>query len=193
MALETYRKKRRFDRTPEPEGEATPDKSEGESLAFVIQKHDATRLHYDFRLELDGVMKSWAIPKGPSLDPAVKRMAVHVEDHPIEYNTFEGVIPKGEYGGGPVLLWDRGRWIPEEDPRAGYKKGSLKFRLEGEKLHGSWALVRTNYGQRGRDGGYRAQSGKEISLRGPELPSEPGRGGSLPARPEPRARPRQGR
>ncbi len=152
MALETYRKKRRFDRTPEPEGAAKPRGGDGEKLAFVIQKHDATRLHYDFRLELDGVMKSWAVPKGPSLDPAVKRMAVHVEDHPIEYNTFEGVIPKGEYGGGPVLLWDRGRWIPEEDPRAGYKKGSLKFRLEGEKLQGSWALVRTNYGPRGRDG-----------------------------------------
>ena len=152
MALETYRKKRRFDRTPEPEGATKPRSGDGENLAFVIQKHDATRLHYDFRLELDGVMKSWAVPKGPSLDPAVKRMAVHVEDHPIEYNTFEGVIPKGEYGGGPVLLWDRGRWIPEEDPRAGYKKGSLKFRLEGEKLQGSWALVRTNYGPRGRDG-----------------------------------------
>ncbi|HEX5041298.1 MAG TPA: DNA ligase D [Candidatus Polarisedimenticolaceae bacterium] len=152
MALDTYRKKRRFDRTPEPEGDAKPRAGDDEHLAFVIQKHDATRLHYDFRLELDGVMKSWAVPKGPSLDPAVKRMAVHVEDHPIEYNTFEGVIPKGEYGGGPVLLWDRGRWIPEEDPRAGYKKGTLKFRLEGEKLHGSWALVRTNFGNRGRDG-----------------------------------------
>ena len=108
-----------------------------------MQKHDATRLHFDFRLELDGVMKSWAIPKGPSLDPAVKRLAVHVEDHPIEYNRFEGVIPKGEYGGGPVILWDRGTWIPEGDAREAYRRGSLKFRLDGEKLGGSWVLVRT--------------------------------------------------
>jgi len=143
MALTTYRQKRRFDKTPEPRGgKAKPAKAKRD-LAFVIQKHDATRLHYDLRLELDGVMKSWAVPKGPSLDPSVKRLAVHVEDHPIEYNTFEGVIPQGEYGGGPVLLWDRGRWIPEEDPREGYREGRLKFSLEGEKLHGSWALVRT--------------------------------------------------
>jgi bifunctional non-homologous end joining protein LigD len=143
MALTTYRKKRRFPKTPEPRGRAGPGRRKGRDLAFVVQKHDATHLHYDFRLELDGVMKSWAVPKGPSLDPATKRLAVHVEDHPLEYNEFEGVIPEGEYGGGPVLIWDRGHWIPEEDPRAGYRKGVLKFRLEGEKLHGSWALVRT--------------------------------------------------
>ena len=143
MALTTYRQKRRFDKTPEPRGTAATRKKGKRDLAFVIQKHDATRLHYDLRLELDGVMKSWAVPKGPSLDSAVKRLAVHVEDHPIEYNTFEGVIPQGEYGGGPVLLWDRGHWVPEEDPREGYEKGRLKFTLEGEKLHGSWALVRT--------------------------------------------------
>ncbi len=143
MALTTYRKKRRFTATPEPRGQVGKRAARGRVLQFVIQKHDATRLHYDFRLELDGVMKSWAVPKGPSLDPAVKRMAVHVEDHPLEYNKFEGVIPKGEYGGGPVLLWDRGTWIPEEDPRQGYRDGTLKFRLEGKKLHGSWVLVRT--------------------------------------------------
>jgi bifunctional non-homologous end joining protein LigD len=140
--LGTYRLKRRFTKTPEPRGRvARPGRPAG--LAYVIQKHDATRLHYDFRLELDGVMKSWAVPRGPSLDPKIRRMAVHVEDHPIEYNRFEGVIPKGEYGGGPVLLWDRGVWIPEGDARAAYDKGTLKFRLEGEKLHGSWVLVRT--------------------------------------------------
>src|SRR5262245_11735138 len=143
MALTTYRKKRRFQKTPEPRGRARAVRRSSDDLAFVVQKHAATRLHYDFRLELDGVMKSWAVPKGPSLDPKVKRLAVHVEDHPLEYNAFEGVIPEGEYGGGPVLIWDRGRWIPEDDPRAGYRKGALKFRLEGEKLHGSWALVRT--------------------------------------------------
>src|SRR5215468_370658 len=127
MALAVYRKKRRFEKTPEPKGRTKTRRSQG-SLAYVIQKHDATRLHFDFRLELDGVMKSWAVPKGPSLDPSVKRMAVEVEDHPIEYNRFEGVIPKGEYGAGPVLIWDRGSWAPEEDPRAGYRKGVLKFR-----------------------------------------------------------------
>ncbi|HEU5179757.1 MAG TPA: DNA polymerase ligase N-terminal domain-containing protein, partial [Candidatus Polarisedimenticolia bacterium] len=131
MALATYRKKRRFTATPEPRGRVGRQAARGRSLQFVIQKHDATRLHYDFRLELDGVMKSWAVPKGPSLDPAVKRMAVHVEDHPIEYNKFEGIIPKGEYGGGPVLIWDRGSWIPEEDPREAYRRGTLKFQLEG--------------------------------------------------------------
>jgi bifunctional non-homologous end joining protein LigD len=136
--LEEYKRKRDFRHTPEPAGGST---SSG-GFAYVIQKHAASRLHYDFRLELDGVLLSWAVPKGPSLDPAEKRLAVHVEDHPIEYGTFEGTIPKGEYGGGTVLLWDQGRWIPEGDPHAGMRKGDLKFRLEGEKLGGSWVLVR---------------------------------------------------
>jgi bifunctional non-homologous end joining protein LigD len=145
-ALGTYRRKRRFAKTPEPRG-GVIRRRRPRGLAYVIQKHDATRLHFDLRLELDGVMKSWAVPRGPSLDPKVKRMAVQVEDHPIDYNRFEGVIPRGEYGGGPVLIWDRGVWIPEGDARAAYRKGALKFRLEGEKLHGSWVLVRTRQRQ----------------------------------------------
>ena len=138
MALTTYWKKRRFDVTDEPRGKTARRKGS----AFVIQKHAATRLHYDLRLELDGVMKSWAVTRGPSLVPGEKRLAVEVEDHPIEYNKFEGTIPKGQYGGGTVMLWDRGQWEPEEDPQRGLKKGSLKFRLEGGKLQGSWHLVR---------------------------------------------------
>src|SRR5712671_867924 len=142
MALEEYNRKRDFHRTPEPAGQVRA-KPVAAPLSFVVQKHAARRLHYDFRLELDGVLKSWAIPKGPSLDPGEKRLAVHVEDHPLDYGGFEGVIPKGQYGGGTVLLWDRGTWIPEvPDPEEAYRKGSLKFRLDGEKLHGRWALVR---------------------------------------------------
>ena len=144
MALEEYRRKRDFGKTPEPAGKPEPGrKPDVAPLSFVVQKHAARRLHYDFRLELNGVLLSWAIPKGPSLDPGKKRLAAHTEDHPIEYGGFEGIIPKGQYGGGTVLLWDRGNWYPEgPDPEAAYKKGSLKFRLEGEKLHGHWALVR---------------------------------------------------
>ena len=143
MALEEYRRKRDFRKTPEPAGVAAPHEKTGAGLSFVIQKHAARRLHYDFRLELDGVLKSWAVPKGPSLDPGEKRLAVHVEDHPLDYGEFEGVIPEGEYGGGTVLLWDRGTWIAlDPDPEAAYRKGSLKFILNGQKLRGKWALVR---------------------------------------------------
>jgi bifunctional non-homologous end joining protein LigD len=143
MALEEYRRKRDFRKTPEPAGTTAPHQKAGAGLSFVIQKHAARRLHYDFRLELDGVLKSWAVPKGPSLDPGEKRLAVHVEDHPIDYGEFEGVIPEGEYGGGTVMLWDRGTWVPTgPDPEAAYRKGSLKFILQGQKLHGKWALVR---------------------------------------------------
>jgi bifunctional non-homologous end joining protein LigD len=141
MALREYRKKRDFRRTPEPAPRAVARKK-GAARAYVIQKHDASRLHYDFRLEHDGVLKSWAVPKGPSLDPADKRLAVQVEDHPLDYGGFEGVIPEGEYGAGPVLLWDRGRWIPKGDVDAGLRKGHLEFELEGEKLEGAWFLVR---------------------------------------------------
>src|SRR3984893_9103944 len=148
MALEEYRKKRRFGVTPEPEGGKPGRKKRRKKLSFVIQKHRATALHYDFRLEWNGVMLSWAVPKGPSLDPKVKRLAMPTEDHPIEYNKFEGIIPEGEYGAGTVMIWDRGYWIPEvPDVDAALKKGELKFRLAGEKLHGSWVLVRT--GRRG--------------------------------------------
>src|SRR5258706_8827524 len=140
--LREYHRKRDCTRTREPAGDGA-SRGRAARPSFVIQKHAARRLHYDFRLELDGVLKSWAVPKGPSLDPGAKRLAVHVEDHPIEYGGFEGVIPKGQYGGGTVLLWDRGTWTPEDaDPEAAYRKGLLKFRLDGEKLHGHWALVR---------------------------------------------------
>src|SRR5713101_2451062 len=143
MGLREYRRKRDFKKTPEPSGKAAARRHKGE-LLFVIQKHAASRLHYDFRLELDRVLKSWAVPKGPSLDPADKRLAMHVEDHPLDYGSFEGIIPKGEYGGGTVLLWDRGSWEPVGDPHQGYAKGHLKFELDGEKLKGGWTLVKTH-------------------------------------------------
>lgn len=146
MTLEKYRQKRDFKISPEPRGNKTS--GEQGTLLYVIQKHRASHLHYDFRLAWNGVLLSWAIPKGPSLDPSVKRLAMQVEDHPIEYGGFEGVIPEGEYGGGTVLLWDEGTWSPDEpDVDAALRKGSLKFTLHGKKLHGSWALVRTkSYG-----------------------------------------------
>ena len=141
MGLEKYQSKRNFGITPEPRGKVAR-RTKG-ALSFVIQKHAASHLHYDFRLELNGVLLSWAIPKGPSLDPADKRLAMHVEDHPLEYGSFEGIIPEKQYGGGTVLLWDRGTWTPKEDPVAGYAKGHLKFELDGENLKGGWTLVRT--------------------------------------------------
>jgi bifunctional non-homologous end joining protein LigD len=143
MVLEKYRKKRNFKISPEPKGR--PQSKRKSSQLYVIQKHQASQLHYDFRLESNGVLLSWAIPKGPSLDPSVKRLAMQVEDHPVEYGGFEGVIPEGEYGGGTVMVWDHGTWTPEEDIPIDelLRKGSLKFKLEGKKLRGSWALVRT--------------------------------------------------
>jgi len=141
MALEAYRRKRRFGTTSEPRG-SVKKPAAAEDGVFVVQKHDARRLHYDFRLEMDGVLKSWAVTRGPSLVPGEKRLAVHVEDHPLEYGDFEGTIPKGEYGGGTVILWDRGRWTPIGDAHKGYAKGHLDFELDGEKLKGRWHLVR---------------------------------------------------
>src|SRR6188768_392417 len=138
-SLTPYWKKRDFKVTAEPRGEVV---APGKRLSFVIQKHAASRLHYDFRLELDGTLKSWAVPKGPSFDPKVRRMAVHVEDHPLSYASFEGVIPKGQYGAGTVIVWDRGTWEPVGDAQAGYKAGKLKFDMHGEKLRGRWNLVR---------------------------------------------------
>jgi bifunctional non-homologous end joining protein LigD len=148
MPLEQYRAKRNFSKTPEPSGDKAPPPRKASTRFFCVQKHLASHLHYDLRLEHDGVLLSWAVPKGPSLDPSVKRLAMHVEDHPLDYGTFEGVIPEG-YGAGIVMLWDRGTWEPEvHDVAAALAKGDLKFRLEGYKLKGSWALVRT----RGADG-----------------------------------------
>jgi len=144
MGLTEYRKRRRFDVTPEPAGKEKTRRKAAKPLSYVIQKHRATALHYDFRLEWEGVLLSWAVPKGPSLDPSVKRLAMPTEDHPLEYAAFEGIIPEGEYGGGTVMIWDRGTWTPEvEDVDAALKKGELKVSLDGEKLHGSWVLVRT--------------------------------------------------
>jgi bifunctional non-homologous end joining protein LigD len=144
MALKDYRAKRRFTVTAEPQGKKKPSARLRKALIFVVQKHRATALHYDFRLEWKGVLLSWAVPKGPSLDPSVKRLAMQVEDHPIEYADFEGIIPEGEYGGGTVMVWDKGTWTPESpDVSAGLKKGDLKFTLHGKKLEGSWVLVRT--------------------------------------------------
>jgi bifunctional non-homologous end joining protein LigD len=149
MALDVYRKKRNFQITPEPEGKVVRRKSK--ELSFVIQKHRASHMHYDFRLELNGVLLSWAVPKGPSLDPAHKRLAMQTEDHPIEYGGFEGTIPAKQYGAGTVLLWDRGTWSPRGDADADYRKGRLKFELHGEKLHGGWTLVRSYGSKYGSD------------------------------------------
>ncbi len=156
MTLKKYREKRRFEVTPEPSGKEKKRKKVV-SLLYVIQKHRASHLHYDFRLEWNGVLLSWAVPKGPSLDPSVKRLAMQVEDHPIDYADFEGVIPTGEYGGGTVMVWDSGTWEPEQpDVEAALAKGELKFTLHGKKLKGSWVLVRTR--------GFGGKSGKSSWL-----------------------------
>jgi bifunctional non-homologous end joining protein LigD len=149
--LDKYRQKRDFKQTAEPSGDdkATPS----EALRFVVQKHAASHLHFDLRLEYEGTFRSWAVPKGPSLDPKDRRLAMEVEDHPLDYGDFEGTIPKGQYGGGTVMLWDRGFWAPErgfEDIGRALGKGELKFVMEGERLHGSWVLVRTRTDERGR-------------------------------------------
>lgn len=137
MALEEYKRKRDFSQTPEP----PPKVAKGKQSRFVVQKHRASRLHYDFRLEMDGVLKSWAVPKGPSLDPADKRLAMQVEDHPVSYFDFEGIIPTGNYGAGTVMVWDVGTWEPEGEAHQMLNKGDLKFRLNGKKLKGSFALI----------------------------------------------------
>src|SRR5271166_3292095 len=141
-ALDAYRAKRDFTVTREPSGGRGAKKRATAGLSFVVQKHAARRLHYDFRLELDGVLKSWAVAKGPSLVAGEKRLAVHVEDHPLDYGGFEGIIPEGQYGAGAVIVWDRGQWIPKGDPEEGFAKGHLSFDLDGEKLRGGWHLVR---------------------------------------------------
>jgi len=156
MGLERYREKRNFRATPEPRGRVARGKAK--ELSFVIQKHAASHLHYDFRLELNGVLLSWAVPKGPSLDPNDKRLAMHVEDHPLEYGGFEGIIPPRQYGSGTVMVWDRGSWHPIGDPVAGYQKGHLKFELDGEKLKGGWDLIRTHSSK------YGGKSGKQAWL-----------------------------
>lgn len=149
MGLEAYWKKRHFEKTPEPRGEVLPRR--GRARFFCVQKHAASHLHYDFRLELEGVLKSWAVPKGPSLDPKVRRLAMETEDHPLDYGEFEGIIPKGEYGGGTVLLWDRGSWLPlDDDPHRAYRSGKIRFELRGEKLRGGFLLERT--WREGREG-----------------------------------------
>jgi bifunctional non-homologous end joining protein LigD len=181
MALEEYRRKRDFKATPEPSGKAVKaakgkKKGKAKALSFIIQKHAASRLHYDFRLEMEGVLRSWAVPKGPSLDPGEKRLAVHVEDHPIDYGGFEGIIPKGQYGGGTVLLWDRGTWAPQEgegDPVEGYRKGKLKFELDGEKLKGGWTLVRMH----GRQGGDKGENW--LLIKENDATAKPGSGDAI--------------
>src|SRR3954452_20174852 len=151
MPLEEYHRKRDFAKTPEPAGDREAARQRASTppvghRRFVVQRHRATRLHYDFRLEVDGVLASWAVPKGPTLDPGVRRQAIHVEDHPIEYFEFEGVIPRGEYGGGDVIVWDWGRWTPakEADAAKAIAKGELHFDLDGERLRGRFVLVRTD-------------------------------------------------
>ncbi len=153
MSLREYEQKRRFNVTPEPPARVGRSKDKTGALRFVVQKHRASRLHYDFRLEWDGVLLSWAVPKGPSVDPSDKRLAMAVEDHPLDYADFEGIIPAGEYGGGTVMLWDRGAYVPKTpDVGKAWRAGRIDLTLKGRKLKGDWVLVRTG----GRDlSGYR--------------------------------------
>src|SRR6185295_3421578 len=153
MALEEYKRKRKFSQTPEPPGKTLKVAKAKRPCRYFIQRHDATRLHYDFRLEVDGVLKSWAVPKGPSLDPKQKRLAMEVEDHPIDYGTFEGNIPEGNYGAGSVMLWDRGTFelVGTLPGQAQIEKGDLKFRLHGDKLAGEFALVHMKGRGKGND------------------------------------------
>jgi bifunctional non-homologous end joining protein LigD len=193
--LEKYRKMRDFERTSEPRGgKAKRGASKKiETLSYVVQRHDARRLHYDFRLELDGVLLSWAVPKGPSLDPHDKRLAVETEPHPLEYGEFEGTIAEGEYGAGTVMLWDRGTWEPEGDPRKDYERGRLSFRLHGQKLKGSWHLVRTGAGDRGGNGKKsswllmksRDEFAREGSGTPDDAPARPRKATQRPQAPEP--------
>ena len=172
--LAQYNAKRDFTKTEEPAGTAA--KSTGRKLRFVIQKHAASHLHFDLRLELDGVMKSWAVPKGPSYDPTVKRLAMQVEDHPIEYNKFEGTIPKGEYGGGTVMIWDRGTYEAEagsgaEAVRTGYNRGDLKIVMHGERMQGRWVLVRTRRDPKGRAQWLLIKHRDQLALEGSDVVS----------------------
>jgi len=176
-ALEPYYAKRHFARTPEPRGKLAPK----QGRSFVVQKHAARSLHYDFRLEWDGTLKSWAVPKGPSLDPGDKRLAVRVEDHPLEYGGFEGTIPKGEYGAGSVIVWDRGTWEPEGDPNKADAKGHLNFTLHGEKLHGAWSLVRLS-GRGGGKYGDRGNGKNWLLIKRSDDAARPGRGDTLVVR-----------
>jgi len=164
VSLAAYRRKRDFTHTPEPRGRG---RRAAPRLSFVVQRHAATRLHYDFRLELDGVLKSWAVPKEPVPAPGQKRLAVQVEDHPIEYGGFAGVIPAGHYGAGRVEIWDRGWWEPLGDPRAAYREGSLKFVLHGRRLRGGWALVR----MRPRAGAPRGGKESWLLIKGRDAPA----------------------
>jgi bifunctional non-homologous end joining protein LigD len=169
--LDLYNAKRDFAKTDEPAGRRVRTETD---LRFVIQKHAASHLHFDFRLELDGVMKSWAVPKGPSYDPTVKRLAMQVEDHPIEYNTFEGTIPKGEYGGGTVMIWDRGTYEAEsgdgaDGVREGYRRGDLKIVMHGERMQGRWVLVRTRRDPRGRNQWLLIKHRDEFAMEGADI------------------------
>jgi bifunctional non-homologous end joining protein LigD len=177
--LDEYYAKRDFSLTPEPKGRVHGTKDTG--CSYLIQKHAARRLHYDFRLEFDGVLLSWAVPKGPSLDPRERRLAVRTEDHPLEYGTFEGVIPEGEYGGGTVLLWDRGTWRPVGDANAGLRKGHLTFELDGERLHGRWHLVRSSRAGRSSRGGRGSAPGKQewLLFKGKDEHARPGSGSEV--------------